>query len=126
MVEPAARALALDPDDDTANYWASNQLAAMGRCTEAEGLLDHILIRDPASARAVYYKGLMRWRAGDVTPAVTLAKRSVALGFPAGGETLSFIAAKNGDYEHGAPDFARGLSSLGAKFSPAELETIYR
>jgi hypothetical protein len=68
----------------------------------------------------------MRWRAGDVTTAITLAKRAVALGFPAGDLTLSFIAAKNGDYERGAAEFAHGLVSLGVKFSSAELETIYR
>ena len=126
MVAPAARALALDPDDDTANYWAANEFAAMGRSEEAETLLDHILVRDPASARTVYYKGLMRWRANDATTAVTLARRAVALGFPGAGTTLSFIAAKNGDCERGAPDFARGLLTLGAKFSAAELQTIYR
>ena len=69
MVAPVARALALDPDDDTANYWAANQLAAMGRVQEAENLLDHILVRDPASGRVVFYKGSMRWRANDAATA---------------------------------------------------------
>ncbi|MGB8342015.1 MAG: tetratricopeptide repeat protein [Chthoniobacterales bacterium] len=126
MVEPAERALALDPNDETANFWASNELAAMGRTAEAESLLDHALIRDPASARAVYYKGLMRWRAGDVTTAARLAERSVALGYTVGGATLSFIAATNGDYDRGAPEFARGLLAIGAKFSSTQLQTIYR
>lgn len=126
MVAPATRALALDPDDDTANYWAANELAAMGRSAEAETLVDHILVRDPASARSVYYKGVMRWRAGDVTSAVRLARRAIALGFPGAETTLSFIVARNGDYERGAPDFARGLLTLGVKFSSADLETIYR
>ncbi|MGH9694119.1 MAG: tetratricopeptide repeat protein, partial [Bryobacteraceae bacterium] len=126
MVAPATRALALDPDDDTANYWAANELAAMGRSAEAETLIDHILVRDPASARSVYYKGVMRWRAGDVTSAVRLARRAIALGFPGAGTTLSYIAASSGDYERGAPDFARGMLSIGVKFSSADLEAIYR
>jgi TolB-like protein len=126
MVEPAERALTIDSDDDTANYWASNELAAMGRGTQSEALLDHILVRDPASARAVYYKGLTRWRKGDATTATTLAKRAIALGFPGGYLTLAWIAAKNADYDQGAPNFARGLLGLGAKFSSDELQTIYR
>ena len=126
MVEPAERALALDPNDETANFWASNELAAMGLTAEAESLLDHVLIRDPASARAVYYKGLMRWRAGDVTTAARLAERSVALGYTVGGATLSFIAATNGDYDRGAPEFSRGLLAIGARFSSTQLQTIYR
>ncbi len=126
MVAPAARALALDPDDDTANYWASNQLAAMGRSREAEALLDHILIRDPASARALYYKGVVRWRVKDATAAVTFARRGIALGFPVGGLTLSSVAATKADYDRSAPDFATGMSSIGAKFSSDQLQTIYR
>ena len=69
----------------------------MGRTAESERLLDHILVRDPASARVVYYKGSMRWRAGDVTAATSLGRRAVALGFTGGGTTLGFIAGKNGD-----------------------------
>jgi TolB-like protein/tetratricopeptide (TPR) repeat protein len=126
MVAPATRALALDPDDDTANYWAENELAVMGRSAEAETLIDHVLVRDPASARSVYYKGLMRRRAGDVTGAVRLARRAIALGFRGAGSTLSFLAASKGDYERGASEFARGFLTLGAKFSSEDLETIYR
>ncbi len=124
MVAPAARALELDPDDDTANFWAANGLAAMGRTAEAERLLDHMLVRDPASARVVYYKGLMRWQAGDAAIATTLARRADALGYSGAGTLLSFIAATNGDSE-GASEFSRGLLGFGAKFSAAELETIY-
>ena len=126
MVAPAARALTLDPDDDTANFWASNELAAVGRNAEAESLLDHVLIRDPANARAVYYKGLMRWQAGDAKTAVTLSKRAIALGFSLGGGTLSSIFAMKGDFDQGAKEFARGFGAIGAKFSSTELQTIYR
>ena len=47
---PSARALALDPDDDTANFWAANELSSMDRTVEAESLLDHILLRAPENA----------------------------------------------------------------------------
>jgi TolB-like protein/Flp pilus assembly protein TadD len=126
MVAPAARALALDPNDDTANFWAANELAGMGRDAEAERILDHILASDPASARTIYYKGTLRWQAGDADTAATLARRAIALGFTAGGNTLSFIAANDGYSEQGASDFASGYRALGAKLSAAELETIYR
>ncbi len=126
MVALAERALALDPDDDTANYWASNQLAAIGRSAEAEVHVDRILARDPANARALFYKAFMRWRAKDATSAVTLDMRSIALGFPVGGMTLSSISATNGRIDQGASEFARGISSIGARFSSTQLQTIYR
>ena len=126
MVAPAARALALDPDDDTANYWAANQLAAMGRSTEAENLLDHILVRDPASGRVVFYKGAMRWRANDAATASKLAMRANALGFALGGGTLASTLAIKGNFDQGATEFARGYAAIGAKFSSPDLQTIYR
>ena len=126
MVAPTARALSLDPDDDTANYWTSNQLAAMGRTTEAEDVLDHILVRDPASARVLFYKGSMRWRANDAATASKLAMRANALGFALGGGTLASIFAIKGDFDQGATEFARGFAAIGAKFSSPDLQTIYR
>ena len=126
MVAPTARALALDPDDDTANYWAANQLAAMGRSREAENLLDHILVRDPASGRVVFYKGAMRWRANDAATASKLAMRANALGFALGGGTLASNLAIKGNFDQGATEFARGYAAIGAKFSSLDLQTIYR
>ena len=126
MVAPTARALALDPDDDTANYWAANQLAAMGRSTEAENLLDHILVRDPASGRVVFYKGSMRWRANDAATASKLAMRANALGFALGGGTLASTLAIKGNFDQGATEFGRGYAAIGAKLSFPDLQTIYR
>jgi TolB-like protein/Flp pilus assembly protein TadD len=128
MVAPAARAVALGPEDLTANYWAANELAATGRSTEAEAIIDRVLIRDPANALALYYKSMLRWLAGDTPAASTMAKRCEALGLPTGGLTLSYIAAAKGDYERGAPHYAyaRAILALGTKFTPAQLETIYR
>ena len=126
MVAPSQRALALDPDDVTANFWASNQLAATGRSTEAEANIDHILVRDPANAPVLFNKSILRWTAGDTAAALALATRSEALGMSGGAWILSRISAINGDYDHGAPQFAHGLAALGVKFTSAQLETIYR
>ena len=126
MVAPAKRALALDPDDGTANFWASNELAAMGRTTETEAILDNILARDPANALVLFYKGAMRWRANDAATASTLAMRANALGFALGGGTLASTLAIKGDFDQGATQFARGYAAIGAKFSSPDLQTIYR
>src|SRR5439155_17263602 len=60
MVEPAQHAIAIDPNDVTANFWASNQLAAMGRTAEAETLTDRALNADPANALLLFYKAAAR------------------------------------------------------------------
>jgi len=126
MVAPAARAVALEPENFTANYWTVNELAATGRSREAEVIVDQILSRDPANALALYYKSMLRFLAGDIPAATSAAKRAEALGLPLGGLTLSHISALHGDYDHGAEQMARALVAMGTTFTSTQLETIYR
>src|SRR5436190_194757 len=126
MVEPAQRAVAIDPKDVTANFWMANQLAATGRTTEAEAVNDRALKADPGNALVIFYKGLMRWRSGDIDTALKLAKRVEALGGPFAGTILSGIAAREGDHERGAEEFARGFGAYSTGFSKEDLAAIYR
>ena len=126
MVAPAARAVALEPEDFTANYWSANELAATGRSKESEVLIDQVLGRDPANALALYYKSMLRFLAGDNTAATSAAKRAEALGLPLGGFTLSHISAQHGEHDRGAEQMARALATMGTTFTSAQLETIYR
>jgi TolB-like protein/tetratricopeptide (TPR) repeat protein len=126
MVAPAARALALEPENFTANYWTVNELAATGRSSEAEVIVDQILSRDPANALALYYKSMLRFLAGDNAAATSTAKRAEALGLPLGGITLAHISALQGDHDRGAEQLARALATMGTTFTSAQLETIYR
>ena len=126
MVAPAARAVALEPEDFTANYWTANELAATGRSTEAEAMIDQVVVRDPANALALYYKSMLRFLAGDNAAATSTAKRAEALGLPLGGLTLASISATKGDYDRGAEQMARALVAMGTTFTSAQLENIYR
>src|SRR5438045_7155289 len=85
MVEPAQRAIEIDPNDVTANFWMANQLAAMGRMAESETANDRALGADQANALFTFYKALGRWNSGDKVTAVTLAKRTEELGSHHGG-----------------------------------------
>lgn len=126
MVAPAARAVALEPENFTANYWTVNELAATGRSSEAEVIIDQILSRDPANALALYYKSMLRFLAGDIAAATTAARRAVALGLPLGDLTLAHVSALQGDHDRGAEQMARALVAMGTTFTSAQLETIYR
>src|SRR6266446_6551575 len=126
MVEPAQRALAIDPNDITANFWMANQLAATGRTTEAETVNDCALKADPGNALLVFYKGLLRWRSGDSENAFKLAKRVEALGSPLAGILLCEMAARDGDHDRGAEEFARGFGAFRTGFSKEDFFAIYR
>src|SRR5437762_5352471 len=109
MVEPAQRAIAIDPNNVTANFWLANQLAAMGRLAEAETVNDRALGADPANALLIFYKSMARWDRGDKATAVKLGKRAQALGSPLGESVLGFSAAAEGDPDSGAESFSEGL-----------------
>jgi TolB-like protein len=126
MVEPAQRAIAIDPNDVTANFWLANQLAATGRTTEAEAVNDRAIKADPGNALIIFYKGTLRWREHDSDAALRLARRVDALGSPLGGMILFQLAAANGDHDRGAEEFARGFSVFRSGFRKEELTEVYR
>jgi TolB-like protein/Flp pilus assembly protein TadD len=126
MVEPAQRAIAIDPNDVTANFWLANQLAAMGRIAEAETVNDRALGADPANALLIFYKSMARWNRGDKATAVKLGKRAQALGSPLGGSVLGFSAAAEGDPDSGAESFSEGFGAFKSGFSKEELAVIFR
>ncbi|MDB6035885.1 MAG: hypothetical protein JWM16_6223 [Verrucomicrobiales bacterium] len=125
MVEPAQRAIAIDPNDVTANFWMANQLAATGRTAEAEAVNDRALKTDPGNALVIFYKGLLRWRTGDIDATLKLAKRVEALGSPLAGMLLSEIVARGGDHDRGAEEFSRGYGAFRTGFSREDLFAIY-
>ncbi len=126
MVEPAQRAIAIDPNDVTANFWLANQLAAMGRIAEAETVNDRALGADPANALLIFYKSMARWDSGDKATAVKLGKRAQALGSPLGGSVLGFSAAAERDPDSGAESFSEGFGAFKSGFSKEELAVIFR
>jgi TolB-like protein/Flp pilus assembly protein TadD len=126
MVEPAQRAIEIDPNDVTANFWLANQLAAMGRIAESETANDRALGADQANALFTFYKAMGRWDRGDKVTAVKLAKRTEALGSPLGGITLGFVAAAEGDPDSGAESFSEGFGAFKSGFSKEELAAIFR
>jgi tetratricopeptide (TPR) repeat protein len=125
MVEPAQRAVAIDPNDVTANFWLANQLAATGRTAEAETVNDRALKADPGNALIIFYKAFLRWRPGDTDTALKLLEQTKALGGPFAGVILAEIGDRNGNHEHGAEEFARGFGAYRSEFSAEDLVAIY-
>ena len=126
MVEPAQRAIAIDPNDVTANFWLANQLAAMGRMAETETVVDRALAADPANALVIFYKAMGHWDRGNKATAVKLAKRTEALGSPLAGLVLGYSAAADGDPDSGAESFSQGFGAFKSGFSKEELALIFR
>jgi TolB-like protein/Flp pilus assembly protein TadD len=125
MVEPMQRALELAPDNSAVNYWAANELAAMGRTRAAEARIDKALANDPANMLLLFYKSMLRWREGDQAGALTYIHRSDVTDSPFGELIREFYDAAHGDMAGSARDFASSTSKMGTRISPADLQAIY-
>jgi TolB-like protein/Flp pilus assembly protein TadD len=125
MVEPMRRALALDPKDPAVNYWAANELAAMGRTRAAEVRIDAALANDPANTLLLFYKSMLRWRAGDAAGALAYIHRGGVSDSPFGALVMEFYDTAHGDLPASARDFANSTSKMGTKIPAADLQAIY-
>jgi TolB-like protein len=126
MVEPMQRALELAPDDSAVNYWAANELAAMGRTHDAEARIDAALRNDPANILLLFYKSMLRWRQHDQAGALAYVHRAGVTDSPFGALMLEFYDAAHGDMAGSAREFANSTSKMGTKISIADLQAIYR
>ena len=126
MVEPMQRALELAPDDSAVNYWAANELAAMGRTRAAEARIDKALANDPANVLLLFYKSMLRWREGDQAGALAYIHRGGVTDSPFGALMQEFYDAAHGDLAGSAREFAASTSKMGTKISLADLQAIYR
>ncbi|MEO7050400.1 MAG: hypothetical protein ABI128_01930, partial [Rhodanobacter sp.] len=125
MVEPMQRALKLAPEDSAVNYWAANELAAMGRTRDAEVRIDAALTNDPANIPLLFYKSLMRWREDDLAGAIDFIHRAGTADSPFGELMLGFYDAAQGDKEEAMRNFARSTGHMGTKIPDQELRAIY-
>lgn len=124
MVAPAQRAIEIDINDVTANFWMANQLASTGRTADAEAANDRALKADPGNALLNYYKATLRWRQGDTDSTLKLANRAEALGSPMAGLIFWEFADKEGDHDRAAEQFCRGFSAFQTGFSKEDLAAI--
>jgi TolB-like protein/Flp pilus assembly protein TadD len=125
MVGPMRHALELAPDDSAVNYWAANELAAMGRTRAAEVRIDKALANDPANMLLLFYKSMIRWREGDQAGALAYIHRAGVSDSPFGALMLEFYDAAHGDMAGSAREFAGSTSKMGTRISPADLQAIY-
>ena len=125
MVEPMQRALRRAPDSVAVNYWAANELAAMGRTRDAQTRIDAALANDPANILLLFYKSMIRWREGDQAGALAYIHRGGAADSPFGALMLEFYDAAHGDMAGSARQFANSTSQMGTKIPLADLQTIY-
>jgi TolB-like protein len=95
--EAYERALAVDPDDVTANFWAGLGLAMSGYVREGAARMEHGLKIDPHLPNLVRWRGILYMNAGDAERARQYLERARSDGLRFAGRELADLAFARGD-----------------------------
>ena len=95
--ESLDRALELDPNDVTANFWHATLLCTTGYLTKCDAELDRVLEIDPMMPNALSWRGRELVRTGDLAKAELLLRRSEDVGLAHAGLALGSLADARGN-----------------------------
>ncbi len=124
--EAFQRALELDPDDVTANFWFATTRVGHGYLREGDQLLDRVLAIDPMLPNASLWRGVGALNEGDLAGAERLFQRAQDLGLAHVGIGLSSLAEARGQTEEAVRQMTRALQALGSELPGGSSETLAR
>jgi TolB-like protein/tRNA A-37 threonylcarbamoyl transferase component Bud32 len=120
------RALELDPDDVTSNFWFAASLVSAGYIRRANQVLDKVLVLDPMYGNALNWRGMTAYSAGDLDLAERLSRRASDTGLAHAGIALSYIAEARGQRDEAVNQLVAGLGPLAYDLPPGTIEAIAR
>ena len=120
------RALELDPDDVTTNFWFATNLIIEGYVRRGNKHLDRALAADPMYPNALNWRSLTALVEGDVDLAERLSRRARDAGLAYVGITMSYIAELRGRPQEAVARMIEGFSTSGADIPDVPTETIAR
>jgi tetratricopeptide (TPR) repeat protein len=106
------KALAIDPDDITTNFWFGLNLLRSGYQKQGVERIDHALAVDPMVPNVMRWRGLVALRYGDLDGAEQFLKRAQAAGLKIAGRELAEIAARRGQFDEARRLWLEGSASL--------------
>jgi TolB-like protein/Tfp pilus assembly protein PilF len=90
------KALALEPDDVTANFWYGLTLLRSGYRRAGVERIEHALSVDPMRPNVVRWRGVVALREGDLVTAQRYLERAQAAGLSNSGRELGELAGRRG------------------------------
>jgi TolB-like protein/Tfp pilus assembly protein PilF len=106
------KALQIDPDDITTNFWYGLTLLRTGYQNAGLQRLEHALAIDPMLPNAMRWRGLVALRYGDIDTAEQFLKRAQAAGLKLAGRELAEIAARRGRLDEARRLWLAGADAL--------------
>ena len=120
------RALALDPDDVTANFWHATSLVVEGYGRQGAEVLDRVLVLDPILPNALMWRGTQLFAGGDLDGAERLLRRANDLGLFYVGLGLSSVSDSRGRKDEAIEQMIPALRVFMGDFPPGSAEVLAR
>ena len=106
------RALEIDPDDVTANFWYAAGQVCDGYIRGANQRLDRVLNLDPIHPNALNWRAMTALVTGDLDLAERLGRRARDAGLSHAGLVLSSVAEARGQREEAISQLTAGVGAL--------------
>jgi TolB-like protein/Tfp pilus assembly protein PilF len=118
------KALRIDPDDVTTNFWFALTLLRTGYHAAGIERLEHALAVDPGLPNAMRWRGVVYLRDGNQDGAEQFLKRAQAAGLKIAGRELAEVAWKRGDQAEARRLWLEGTGALLAQMPPEAPEIV--
>ena len=122
--EEFERAIALDPDDVTSNFWYGLALVMSGYRDAGIARFDHALSVDSKMPNVVRWRGIMYRYAGDNEHAEQYLNRARSSGLQLADRELADIAFQRGDAATAIREWADGTRYLLRQLAPGSAEIL--
>ncbi len=117
------KALVIDPDDVTTNFWYGLTLLRTGYSRAGVERIEHALAVDPMVPNVMRWRGVVYLRNGDFDGAEQFLKRAQAVGLKLAGRELAEIEARRGNREDARRLWVEGSQML-LRSLPPEAATV--
>jgi TolB-like protein/Tfp pilus assembly protein PilF len=125
-MEASERALQLDPNDVTANFWNATIRCQIGYLELCSARLDRVLQLDPMLPNALSWRGRRYVEAGQLEAGEKMLRRSADAGLMHAGFALATLAEKRGDLDAARKYIVQGYTPLAGGFPAESIDVLVR
>ena len=118
------KAVAIDPNDVTANFWLATALCTTGYLKRCDELLDRVLELDPLMPNALAWRGVSYVRTGELDKAASVLKRAKEAGLVHIGISQSVLDEARGNLPEAEADLMQGYAPFTKEFPAGSLQSM--
>ncbi len=118
------KAVAIDPNDVTANFWLATAQCTTGYLKRCDEVLDHVLALDPLMPNALAWRGVSYVRTGELDKAAGVLKRAKEAGLVHIGISQSVLDEARGNLPAAEADLMQGYAPFTNEFPAGSLQSM--